>query len=202
MKSSRKFRNWLAGITVLIVFGIVLFKFLGATNECFPVNKFYDYDKALPLQDSVKVAIDTTTFKTLSISYTSVHDQRVTGLLSLPKNSSTPLPVIILMHGLGDNKTVDYIEYGKDIFLKNGYAVMRIDISDHGDRKKEFYDFDLTGAYKYWSRNIITQTVFDLRRAIDFIETRKELDSKRIGYYGISLGGIIGTIFCGVDERI
>ncbi|RLD23051.1 MAG: hypothetical protein DRI70_09875, partial [Bacteroidetes bacterium] len=57
-------------------------------------------------------------------------------------------------------------------------------------------------AYRYWSRTIITQTVFDLRRAVDFIESRKELDSKRIGYYGISLGGIIGTVFCGVEDRI
>jgi cephalosporin-C deacetylase-like acetyl esterase len=49
---------------------------------------------------------------------------------------------------------------------------------------------------------VISQTVFDLRRAIDFIETRKEIDNKRIGYFGISLGGIIGTVFCGVDTRI
>lgn len=138
----------------------------------------------------------------LSVSYNSIHDKRVTGLLSLPKKTTTPLPVVILMHGLGDHKAVDYVEYGNDLFLKNGFAVLRIDISEHGDRKNDVYDFDLTGDYKYWTRNVISQTVFDLRRAIDFIETRKELDQKRIGYYGISLGGIIGTVFCGVENRI
>ncbi len=182
--------------------GVIVFKVLNKTNECLPVTEYYGYDRAIPLLDSVTVALDTTGHTLLNVSYHSVHDKKVTGLLSLPKNGTSPLPVIILMHGLGDHKAVDYVEYGNALFLKNGYAVMRIDISDHGDRKKIFHDFDLTGTNRYWTRNIITQTVFDLRRAIDFIETRNELDSKRIGYYGISLGGIIGTIFCGVDDRI
>ena len=30
----------------------------------------------------------------------------------------------------------------------------------------------------------------------------KELDASRIGFYGISLGGITGTIFCGLDKRV
>ena len=172
------------------------------TNAAFPVSEYYGYDKALPLQDSLSLTLETDEFKLFAVSYTSVHDQKVTALLSVPKTGTAPLPVIVLMHGLGDRKTVDYVSYGNDLFLKNGYAVLRLDISEHGDRKNDFYDFTLTGPYKYWSRSIITQTVFDLRRAVDFIETRAELDADRIGYYGISLGGIIGTVFCGVDDRV
>ncbi len=202
MKFSKKKRNWLIVITLIGIFGFAILKIFSGTQESLPVIRYYEYDQAIPLSDSVEILIDTTSFKLLYVKYTSVNDRKVTGLLSLPKNVTGPLPVIILMHGLGDHKAVDYVEFGNDLFLKNGYAVMRIDIGDHGDRKGEVFDFDLTGSYKYWSRSIISQTVFDLRRTIDFIETRKELDSKRIGYYGISLGGIIGTIFCGVDERI
>ena len=202
MKFSRKKRNWLIVITLIGLFGFAIFKFFSGTQESLPVIRYYEYDQAIPLNDSVEVVMDTISFKLLNVTYTSLNDRKVTGLLSLPKNVSGPLPVIILMHGLGDHKAVDYVEFGNDLFLKNGYAVMRIDISDHGDRKGEVFDFDLTGPYKYWSRSVISQTVFDLRRTIDFVETRKELDSNRIGYYGISLGGIIGTIFCGVDERI
>ena len=97
---------------------------------------------------------------------------------------------------------MDYIEAGNHYLLDAGYAVLRLDISNHGDRIKYDYDFDLTGGYRYWTRDIITQTVYDLRRAVDFINTREELDQDRIGFFGISLGGIIGTIFCSVEERI
>lgn len=171
-------------------------------NKELPVAKYYEYDQDLPLMDSVRLVKDTTDYTLFYLTYRSVYDAEVTGLLSVPAKGKAPFPIIILMHGLGDRKTVDYIESGNKYLLDAGYAVLRLDISNHGDRFKYDYDFDLTAGYRYWTRGIITQTVFDLRRAVDFIYTRDELDHERIGYYGISLGGIIGTIFCSVEERV
>ncbi|MBD0776778.1 acetylxylan esterase [Maribacter sp. ANRC-HE7] len=202
MKYSKNKRNWLIGVTLIGLVTLGMLQFVFGLSTSFPVAEYYEYDKAIPLRDTTRIVLDTTDYQTFSISYNSVHDQRVSGLLSIPKNIAKPIPTIILMHGLGDHKAVDYVAYGNESFLKNGYAVLRIDISGHGERKKEFYDFDLTGPNKYWTRNIVSQTVFDLRRAIDLIETKSELDPDRIGYYGISLGGIIGSIFCGVDHRV
>ena len=180
---------------------LVLLSSCGSKNEL-PIDQYYQYDQILPLQDSVQLLIDTTNYSLSYITYQSVHNAKVTGLLSLPKNGNAPFPIVILMHGLGDRKTVDYIEVGNQYFLEAGYAVLRLDISNHGDRLKNDYDFDMTDGYRYWSRDIISQTVFDLRRAVDFIYTRDKIDHDRIGYYGISLGGIIGTIFCAVEERV
>ncbi|MEO9894251.1 alpha/beta fold hydrolase [Aurantibacter sp.] len=202
MKYSKLFRNGFLIIAAILIVAYALFKSVNNTSKTVPISTYYNYDKAVPLKDSVQTIIDTANYKLLSVTYQSIHNKKVTGLLSVPKIDKSKIPVILLIHGLGDHKEVDYVAYGNDFFLKNGYAVLRIDVSEHGDRKAEFYDFDFTGDYKYWSRNIIRQTVFDLRRAIDFLETRKELDKDRIGYYGISLGGIIGTIFCGVENRI
>ena len=167
-----------------------------------PVAKYYEYDQDLPLRDSVRLVKDTTDYTLFYLTYRSVHDAEVTGLLTIPVKGKAPFPVVILLHGLGDRKTVDYIEAGNKYLLDAGYAVLRLDISNHGDRFKYDYDFDLTAGYRYWTRDIVSQTVFDLRRAIDFIYTRKDLDHERIGFFGISLGGIIGTLFCGVEERV
>jgi len=167
-----------------------------------PVAKYYEYDQHLPLQDSVRLIKDTTDYSLFYLSYQSVHDSKVTGLLTVPKKGKAPFPTIILMHGFGDRKTVDYIEVGNKYLLDAGYAVLRLDISNHGDRFKYDYDFNLTDGYKYWTRDIISQTVFDLRRAVDFINLRNELNNEQIGYFGISLGGVIGTIFCSVEKRI
>lgn len=202
MRFSKLIKKGVVAIGAILLLIFVSYWLVATKNEEFPVTKYYGYDTSIPLRDSVEPVLVTTDFTTYTLVYSSVHNKRVTGLLSLPKNSPGPLPVIILLHGLGDHKAVDYVQYGNDLFLKNGYAVLRIDINDHGGRKGDVYEFDLTGTYKYWTRNVISQTVFDLRRAVDFIESRKELDSKRIGYYGISLGGIIGTVFCGVEDRI
>jgi cephalosporin-C deacetylase-like acetyl esterase len=171
-------------------------------KEQLPLSSYYDYDPDLPLMDSVRLISDTAEGTLYYLTYRSVHDAEVTGLLTLPEKGQAPFPVVILMHGLGDRKTVDYVEAGNQYLLDAGYAVLRLDISNHGDRYRYDYDFDLTGGFRYWSREMITQTVFDLRRAVDFIQTREELDAQRIGYFGISLGGMIGTIFCGLEERV
>ncbi|MBT3242441.1 MAG: alpha/beta hydrolase [Bacteroidetes bacterium] len=167
-----------------------------------PIAKYYEYDQNLPVQDSFHLEKDTTDSNLYYLTYQSIHDCEVNALLSLPETGRAPYPTVILMHGLGDRKTVDYIELGNKYFLEAGYAVLRLDISNHGDRYKNDYDFNLTSGYKYWSRDIISQTVFDLRRAVDVIIKNNDLDNERIAYFGISLGGIIGTIFCGVENRI
>jgi pimeloyl-ACP methyl ester carboxylesterase len=41
----------------------------------------------------------------------------------------------------------------------------------------------------------------DLRRAVDFIETRDDLDSNRIAYYGLSWGGSIGPMMTAIEPR-
>lgn len=193
----------LACFGISIIFAVFLLLGVSCISKKeFPVLKYYNYDLQLPLDDSVTLLSNEDGCRIYSVDFTSVHNSRVTGLLSIPSVQGEPLPVIILLHGLGDRKTVDYIESGHDYFVKSGYAVLRIDIANHGQRKVDDYDFSLTGKYKYWTRDIITQTVFDLHRSIDYLQTRREIDPDRIGFFGISLGGIIGTIFCGVDTRV
>lgn len=167
-----------------------------------PIAAYYNYDSKLPLLDTILSEADSGIYSLIKASFNSVHDKTVSGLLSIPKNAKEPVPVILLLHGVGDRKTVDYMEAGIPFLTEAGYAVFRIDVANHGERKTQDYEVDFTGDYKYWTRDILTQTVFDLRRSIDFLSTRDEIDNERIGFLGISLGGFIGTVFCGVDKRV
>lgn len=47
-----------------------------------------------------------------------------------------------------------------------------------------------------------TRTVIDLRRAVDLVSTRPEVDAKRIGYVGHSFGALFGGVLAGVEKRI
>jgi hypothetical protein len=48
----------------------------------------------------------------------------------------------------------------------------------------------------------LRQTVLDSRQILDYLIERKEVDSKRLGCLGMSLGGIRASIVSGVDERL
>jgi cephalosporin-C deacetylase-like acetyl esterase len=44
--------------------------------------------------------------------------------------------------------------------------------------------------------------VKDAQRSIDFLESRKDIDKDRTGFYGISLGAYNGTILTAIDPRL
>ena len=42
----------------------------------------------------------------------------------------------------------------------------------------------------------------DLSRSIDYLESRQDIDTSRIAYYGLSWGGAMGAIMPAVEKRI
>jgi len=164
-------------------------------QESVELEYFYEYDREFPLD----VRVDTLSNYLFHISYNSVNNNRVTSLLSLPKNALQPYPLVIIQHGIEDKKDTDYMILGDSILSSNGFAVFRMDFAMHGERIRKKYKFRIID---YTLRDAIEQTVFDLRCGLDYLDTRSDIDSTKTGFLGISLGGIAGVIFCGVENRV
>jgi uncharacterized protein len=129
------------------------------------------------------------------VSYRSIDGQTVPGLLFLPKGARTPMPALVIQHGHSDSKEGILTDRLKAALVKAGLAGLAIDAALHGERRvpgKEFWGADKTPIY---------QTVADLRRGVDYLATVPEVDARRIGYYGVSMGGYLGAIAAGLDER-
>lgn len=159
----------------------------------------FGYNKALPLLATEQAGADVGGYKTWKISYYSINNQQVPAVLVLPTvKEGEHVPCVIVMHGLGQKKE-DLAVFWPQL-AKEGYAVFAIDAQFHGERKK--MPLELFGSDPYSTRDLLRQTVVDLRRAIDYLETRKEIDPRRIGYLGFSMGGILGSMTAAVDSRI
>jgi len=159
--------------------------------------RYYDYNASMPLNASETIVTDTPIHKVLKIYYDSANDERVPALLSLPKSNSE-VPCVVFLHGYGGSKE-DVLDVA-ELVAREGYAMMAIDAEYHGERSeigRELYSPNITDTLRG-----ITQTVIDLRRAVDYLETRREINEAKIGYAGGSMGGILGAIFIGVEPRI
>ncbi len=167
-------------------------------QENLQLKYYYDYDQSFPLEAKV----DTLKPNLFHVTYNSTHGLRVPALLSLPRRGIRPYPVVIMLHGIGDQKNADYMMLGDSIFSAAGFAVFRPDIEFHGERARTKFSFKESKKYRYTFRDALVQTVFDLRRAVDYLDTRPDIDSTKTAFLGISLGGIIGTVFCGVEKRV
>jgi len=161
------------------------------------LKRYYEYDKTMPLNASEEIVEEREGYRIIKVYFDSVNGKRVPALLSLPK-SDRRSPCVVFLHGYGGSKE-DILQIA-GLVAKEGYALIAIDAVYHGERKipgKELYSPNITESITG-----IIQTVIDLRRAVDYLETRPEIDVERIGYVGGSMGGILGAIFIGVEPRI
>lgn len=159
--------------------------------------RFYEYDRSLPLNVEESLLKDGEKCRIFKVYFDSVNGERVPAVISIPKGEGR-FPCIVFLHGYGGSKE-DAIP-AAELMAGEGYAIISIDAEFHGERRengKALYSTNLNE-----SRRGIIQTIIDLRRAVDYLETRDDIDMDRIGYVGGSMGGIFGGIFIGVEPRI
>src|SRR5690625_7767941 len=90
-------------------FSILMLIFTGCQrSKSIPQSEFYKYDSNLPLDIQMNQS-DSEVEKTHHISFDGVYRERIKGILSYPEGVNSDIPVIILVHGLVDDNTVDNI---------------------------------------------------------------------------------------------
>ncbi|MBI4832595.1 MAG: dienelactone hydrolase family protein [Candidatus Lindowbacteria bacterium] len=168
------------------------------------IEELFKYDKDLPLDAVGQIrAFQPDVSIEYHVTFTSAHDQRVPSLLTLPLHSSPPHPVVLILHGVFGHKTsVNQIK--RSAFLaKAGYATLRIDGQYSGERAlPSRTGIGLQAQYCYRNRDAMIQTAVDLMRAVDYLATRNDIDVRRIGFAGFSMGGAVGALFCAHEARV
>ncbi len=158
----------------------------------------YAYDPELPLEATADPVQNSDAFTVQRVTFRSTNAETVPALLCKPSNAREPLPCLLFLHGYGGSKEMTRLM--ALFFCPQGYALLGLDAEWHGERKqagRELFSADLEAtAYA------IRQTVVDLRRAVDYLLTRPDIDPNRLGYLGTSMGAILGAIACGLDDRL
>jgi cephalosporin-C deacetylase-like acetyl esterase len=180
---------------ILLVILTVILPACLSISDCEPLYQ-YD-DSSPPVVDQTMLAEDDFLIEYRLLLH-SVNSQKVPALLSIPKKEGGPFPVVILLHGYGGDKD-DLMEAAEPL-AQRGYAAVAIDAQYHGERKVE--GKNMYSADTEMTTQAFVQTVIDVRRLIDHLETRDDVDASRIGLVGGSMGALLGTIASGVDARI
>ena len=108
------------------------------------------------------------------VSFTSSDGITLKGWLVKPAHPEARSPAIIICHGVGANRS-DFTELSA-LFSKRGYFVLQFDFRAHGESAGS-----RTSLGYHEQKDIVA--------ALLFLQTRSEIDPKRIGIYGFSMGG-------------
>ncbi|MCP5052161.1 MAG: alpha/beta fold hydrolase, partial [bacterium] len=116
---------------------------------------------------------------------------RIKGVLYLPGNGeeeSKP-PAIILCHGFAGIKELLLPAYA-NAFSENGFAVLTFDYRGFGESEGE--EGKLSPQLQ----------ITDIRNAITFVQSLKEVDAQRVGLWGTSYGGANAVVATAKDNRV
>ena len=147
--------------------------------------KHYDYDTSAPLNARVLEKIETDEWRREKIEYNGAKGERVLAYLYLPKHFPPPHQVIHIFPA-GDvgnrNRTVpEAIEKRFGSFVRSGRAVFSVVMRGFRERDRPDGWVDLEyGSVEYLEDQ--ARHLVDLRRGLDYLESRKELDADRIVY--------------------
>jgi dienelactone hydrolase len=148
-------------------------------------------------------------------------DSWIPGYLAIPANVSGKVPVIIGLHGHSSSKE-NIFGYNSNtaqdvlaLLISNGYAVMAIDSYFNGERlgtgpageserQEKGSDQELSQfKFNLWfGRSLWGMQLRDEQIAIDYLESRPEIDASRIGVEGMSMGSTRAWWLAALDERV
>ena len=135
----------------------------------------------------------------------------VTANLYRPKEQEGPLPGVLYVCGHGREEK-NGISYGNKVhyqhhaawFAENGYVCLIIDTLQLGEIEGIHH-----GTYKYdrwwWNNRGYTPAgveAWNCIRALDYMQSRKEIDPEKLGVSGRSGGGAYSWWITALDERI
>src|SRR5438093_3884577 len=128
-------------------------------------------------------------------------DERVPGIIVRAEKAAGRRPAVIVLHGTGDSKE-GMLDVASALAMR-GFLAAVIDGRYHGERTGIGYDEAILRAYKTGKEHpFLYDTVWDVMRLIDYLETRDDVDPKRIGVIGISKGGMETYLAAAADPRI
>jgi eukaryotic-like serine/threonine-protein kinase len=171
------------------------------SDEIFRVyERMYAYDRT-PLDAKVESQEDSSPYwRRERITFSATYGkERVIAYLFLPKNISPPYQTVVYFphsgaqtfHSLEDTQ-IELI----DFLVKSGRALM---FPIYKDTYERLENRPASGTIA--ERDDTIQQADDLRRSVDYLETRKDIDMRRLAYFGISWGAVLGPIMTALEKR-
>lgn len=124
-----------------------------------------------------------------------------TANLYLPRGGQGPFPVILYQCGHANKNR--YMRHGA-WFAARGIAMLIMDNIEMGEIEFTHHGVYSNAWFHWYSRGFspLAVELLNARRALDYLCTRKDLDSRRIGATGRSGGGMTTFFLAALDERV
>ena len=171
------------------------------SDEVFQAYKgLYAYDKG-DLNARVEDTDTTDDWTHEKVSFNAAYGgERVIAHLYLPKNAAPPYQTIVYFPGSGAMMSDKFnLSSYADFIPKSGRALFAPIYKSTFERRDDLKS-DYPETTVLWRDHMIMWSR-DLGRSLDYLQTRKDIDSGRVGYLGLSWGSALAPVLLAVEGR-
>ena len=160
----------------------------------------YSYDQT-PLDAKIESQDDSSPYwRRQRISFNAAYgSERVIAFLFLPKSGTPPYQTVVFFPGSNAQRFHTFEDSqltAVDFLIKSGRALMFPEYKNTYERLTQPPDAGTNAE-----RDDTIAQAKDLRRSVDYLASRPEIDHDRLAYYGLSWGGINGAIMTTIEGR-
>jgi eukaryotic-like serine/threonine-protein kinase len=123
--------------------------------------------------------------------------------LYLPKRGVKPYPAVVYFPGsnaIQDRAPQNLQVRAIDFIIKSGRAVL-YPVYKGTYQRSDSLNTDVQDTSNFY-RDHVVMWAKDLRRGVDYLESRPEVATGQLAYYGVSWGGAMGALMPAVEPRI
>jgi dienelactone hydrolase len=160
----------------------------------------YAYDKG-ELNARVEETETTDDWTREKVSFNAAYGgDRVIAHLYLPKNASPPYQTVVYFPGSGALHADKFtLSPYADFVPKSGRALLA-PIYKSTFERRDGLQTDYPEATALWRDHVVMWSK-DVGRSLDYLETRKDVDSRRLAYVGLSWGAATAPVVLAVESR-
>lgn len=141
------------------------------------------------------------------VSYATAYGLRVPAIVYRPKQAPMgKMPGLIVVNGHGGDKYSWYAFYAGILYARAGAVVVTYDPIGEGERnaqrKSGTRQHDRTVEPAEMGRRMGGLMMTDVRQAVSYLASRPDVDARRIGAMGYSMGSFVLGLACGVETRL
>jgi len=163
----------------------------------------YRYEKR-PLDSRIEETITTPEWKREKITFAGANGARAIAYLYLPNNAPRPLQVVQLLPAgdvdSGFRSLPAAMEDRMAPFVRAGRAAFGVVLEGYIERLRPA-NFVRPSATTVEFADIVMSRVTDLRRGLDYLETRPDIDMTRVAALAPSAGSVLGIVIGGLENR-
>lgn len=157
-----------------------------------------------PLAATVTGVLDRGDYAVEKIHFQSIPGAYVFGNLYRPTKPTGRLPAVLYLCGHTKGKVAPGYQANPRWFGQHGYVALVLDPIQlgesqgfhHGTYREEHWDWPSRGYTPAGAE------VWNAMRALDYLETRPDVDAQRVGVTGLSGGGVISWCLGAADDRV